>query len=387
MVRILVPTIVNDVHAIAVDIALARKGHEAVLWHGADFPTRQNTSVAISADQAFSWQIDGPGLSLNRDDFDVVWFRRPVSPVFPDDLDLDPSDRYIAERESLALARSIWPLVGRHAFWVNPLEGRARAKHKTIQLKEAIACGLRVPPTLCSNDPERIRRFVRESPGETIYKSFAPAQWRIDGGSALVFTSLVTEDDLPDDDILRLSPGILQRRIAKDHEIRVTYMGDHAVTVRLLSQESEATRLDWKASFNRIALEKAALPAEIDEACRRLMRRLGIVFGCLDLIVTPGGEHVFLEVNEMGQFLWLESMDPEILTLDPFCEFLVQGKADFRWRPSRESVRFADVLAEAERRMAEGERLHVSPPRDGVADETPEAGPGGGVRVAAAASR
>jgi hypothetical protein len=30
------------------------------------------------------------------------------------------------------------------------------------------------------------------------------------------------------------------------------------------------------------------------------MRKLGLAFGCIDLIVTPEEEHIFLEVNEMA---------------------------------------------------------------------------------------
>jgi hypothetical protein len=36
-----------------------------------------------------------------------------------------------------------------------------------------------------------------------------------------------------------------------------------------------------------------------------LMDRLGLVFGSIDMIVTPDGEHVFLEVNPNGQFDWV----------------------------------------------------------------------------------
>jgi hypothetical protein len=32
------------------------------------------------------------------------------------------------------------------------------------------------------------------------------------------------------------------------------------------------------------------------------MTRLGLVYGAIDLIVTPEGDHVFLEINPNGQF-------------------------------------------------------------------------------------
>ena len=36
------------------------------------------------------------------------------------------------------------------------------------------------------------------------------------------------------------------------------------------------------------------------------MRDLGLVFGAVDLICTPAGEHVFLEVNPGGEWGMLE---------------------------------------------------------------------------------
>ena len=39
---------------------------------------------------------------------------------------------------------------------------------------------------------------------------------------------------------------------------------------------------------------------------RELMARLGIVYGAFDLRRTPDGDHVFLEVNTAGEFLFVE---------------------------------------------------------------------------------
>ena len=74
------------------------------------------------------------------------------------------------------------------------------------------------------------------------------------------------------------------------------------------------------------------------------MHDLGLAFGCLDFIVTPDGKYVFLEVNQMGQFLWVEVANPDLLVLDAFCHLLVSGTADFPWAPQADALRVADFI-------------------------------------------
>lgn len=226
-----------------------------------------------------------------------------------------------------------------------------------------MAAGLTVPPTLCSNDPTKIRDFLDRYEGRAVYKPFYPAQWRQENGSALTFTSNVGREDLPDDDVLCLTPGIFQQRVEKAHELRLTYIGSHLVAAKLLSQEIPGARLDWKLAFTDLRVLPVEIPEPIDLGCRELLRRLGIIFGCIDMIVTPGGEHVFVEVNEMGQFLWVEELNPELRLLDPFCEFLIQARPDFSWHRSEDNLRFGDFRASAEEKQRQSfSRLHVAKP-------------------------
>ena len=48
------------------------------------------------------------------------------------------------------------------------------------------------------------------------------------------------------------------------------------------------------------------LDAQTAACLYALMRRLGLLYGAIDLRLTPEGEYVFLEVNPSGQFLFLE---------------------------------------------------------------------------------
>jgi glutathione synthase/RimK-type ligase-like ATP-grasp enzyme len=353
MTRILVPTYPTDIHATVVADALATLGHEAVLWQGADFPARQQASVTIASGEDALWEISGPALEIGSSSpFDVVWYRRPVlDPVLPEGM--HPGDLHIARRECRAFIRGLWQLIAPNALWINPPGSHDRAS-KLAQLREASAVGLAVPTTLCSNDPNRIREFICRFRKEVIYKAFAPAQWVRDNGVALAATSEVDIDDLPDDDILRLTPGIFQRRIEKSHELRLTYMGAHLVAASLLSQEVPSGRLDWRMAFDALKVAPASVPAHVDRRCRALLERLGLIFGCIDLIVTPEGEYIFLEINEMGQFLWVEELNPEILMLDPFCEFLIQARSDFLWPRSRRPLRFDELLELRGRRLRSG---------------------------------
>lgn len=365
MTHVLIPTVASDLHAAAVILALRRKGHRATPVFGCDLPTRQVVSLRLSGMAPPAVSIADDTGVLTVADVDTVWLRRPAPPVLPDDM--HPGDRQIAARELESFARATWSLLAPDAFWVSPLDAQRRAAHKPLQLREAVAAGLRIPPTLVSNDPIAIRALVAGA-GPVVYKPFRPAAYAEGAGVALAYTSVITVDDLPDDDTLRLCPGIFQPLLAKRHELRVTCIGDHLIAARLDSQGAEATRVDWRGAGGRVPLEPEELPGPLAHACRRLMRRLGLVSGCIDLVVTPDGHAVFLEVNEQGQWLWLEEGAPSLHLLDRFAELLAQRRLDPTW-PAGDVVRFADVEAEAEALVDEHQRRHVAEPIEHIVPE------------------
>lgn len=338
----------GDFHSFVVGEALRRKGDRVWEWYTSDFPSQQRASTLVT-EEGVSWGLSGPDLVMEGIRPKSVWVRRPSPPVLPSHV--SPADRPFALRECRKFLNCIFQGAGSEAFWVNPLLGASRAELKTEQLKAAVRAGLRIPETLCSNDPVRILSFIRGSRAPIIYKAFFPVSWETTEGVATLFSSLVTEEDLPNDLLLQAVPGIYQVLVPKAYELRVTAIGDVFVAAKLDSQVVPSARLDWRAAKETIPLSPADIPESLATACRAIMANLGIVFGCFDLIVTPTGDTVFLEVNEAGSFLWLEEQNPEFRLLDIFCEFLLQGRVDFKRTESLSSVRFHDVEADALHRM------------------------------------
>ncbi|MFL6258130.1 MAG: hypothetical protein ACJ76Y_00340 [Thermoanaerobaculia bacterium] len=260
--------------------------------------------------------------------------------------------------------------IGNESFWVNSVTGATRASLKTEQLKAARRAGLKIPNTLCSNDPDRVRQFIRDSKVPVIYKAFYPVSWETADGVAVLFSSHVTESDLPDDMIAQAVPGIYQAQVRKKYELRITAIGETLVAAKIDSQAIPSAQLDWRSSKEPVPLEHVEIPSAIAHACRAIMADLGIVFGCFDLIVTPDGETIFLEVNEAGAFLWIEEQNPEFRLLDLFCEFLLQATPKFRISDPLAAVRFRDVVSGALHRMkGEAPQVHIAKPVETLADE------------------
>jgi hypothetical protein len=234
---------------------------------------------------------------------------------------------------------------GGETFWVNPIQSEAAARHKPYQLRKAVKAGLAIPETLFSNDPDEIRSFLRAHGGVVAHKLLESATWVTDGGDdGQIFaahTVPVREDQLPDDDVLRLCPGIFQPFLEKRFELRVACLGDFLVALRIDSQADDRAASDWRLGQLHVDMVPYDLPLEVQEGCRRLLRELGLPHASLDFVVDKSGSHIFLEANPQGQFLFLETR-AGLPLLDMFSEFLLAGSRAFTWRDDHEVIRYED---------------------------------------------
>jgi glutathione synthase/RimK-type ligase-like ATP-grasp enzyme len=51
---------------------------------------------------------------------------------------------------------------------------------------------------------------------------------------------------------------------------------------------------------------------------------MGLSYGAIDMILTPDGRYVFLEINPNGQYYWIEQMTGLPIS-DAVCDLLIAG--------------------------------------------------------------
>lgn len=283
--------------------ALEARAAGVVVFDPSRFPAQVSASVVFDA--------DGPRVTLSFDDrrleleqIGAVWWQRPREPEAP--FGVPPEQRDWVARQSKALLDGLWD--GLHVTWV---PGRRRqieaADAKVRQLEVARRVGLRVPRTLVTNDPARALRFYDECEGRLVSKVLRDGRVQREGEKHLAFTHVVRRRDLQRLDSVALAPVIFQEIVPKRLELRVTVVGDRVFTAALDSQASPFASEDLRRADDLVACSAHALAPEIEARCVRLVQALELVFGALDLVLTPEGEPVFLEVNSNGRWAWVEA--------------------------------------------------------------------------------
>ncbi|MGC0415034.1 ATP-grasp ribosomal peptide maturase [Embleya sp. AB8] len=295
--RILIITNRDDVTADAVVGELTRRAAgEVVRLDTADFPGMLTLDARLTPE---GWAGNLGGVAqLNLEAVGSVWWRRPgefhLPPEWPDD-----ARAFGASEARAGLLGVIGSLPVR---WINHPAADAAANYKPRQLAEAARCGLAVPDTVITTDPDRAREFAARH-GRVVYKALGGGVAREDGRRHGVPTTLVGCDDI--DEAVASTATLLQQYVPKAFEVRLTVVGDRMFPV-CIHAGTDATRLDWRTDYSALTYRTdEATPPFVARGVREFMARMGLFFGAFDFAVTPGGEWVFFEVNPSGQWYWL----------------------------------------------------------------------------------
>ena len=303
---VLIITKSNDNESVSLVIdAIRERGGQAFRFDTDRFPTEVQLVVQYdNGSGQFTFANEQGKLDLCE--VSAVWYRRiDIGGQLPQTL--DRQIRHASVLESRATIQGM--IASLKAFHLDPVPVIRRAENKQLQLQVAREVGLDIPRTLITNDPEAVQAFAETCSGGLITKMLSSfAIYDEHGQEKVVFTNPVSPKDLKELDGLRLCPMTFQEQLLKTLELRVTVVGKCVFTAAIDSQASERAQYDWRRNGLGFLEDwkPYKLPQDVEERLLRLMDWFDLNYGAVDLILTPDGRHVFLEVNPVGEFFWLE---------------------------------------------------------------------------------
>lgn len=300
---ILVVSHPGDPHALEVLGALKRRRHAAVMVDTSDFPKRSFLKERFGRDGAtFELTVGASRVDLSR--CGAGWWRRPQPYTLHDGIDQSvASFTYTECNEAIS---GMWASLD--IAWVNPPLLDDQAHHKPYQLALAVELGLPVPETLITNDPHEARDFAeRLGLSNTVYKTFIATEdhWRE--------TRVLQSGELEMLDRVRLAPVIFQQFVPAEADLRITVIGENMFCAAI-KPAPRGYQIDYRMDLEGASFEPAELPVEVEKGLAALMQRLGLVYGAIDMRRTHEGEHVFLEVNPAGEWLFVEERTGQPMT-------------------------------------------------------------------------
>ncbi|HEY3940581.1 MAG TPA: hypothetical protein VGL97_24340 [Bryobacteraceae bacterium] len=303
-----------ELHADWIEWGLKEAGFAVIRWAGLGW--RPEDSATIYLGDREEIYLGNHKLSSK----DTVWFKRPSLAVHPE---VDPTEKKFAANEYEAFKRNLLSHIELSgARCINKWSTVLTIENKSLQLSLASRCGLRVPATRIGNCAPFIKAFLARPDADIIHKAFRPHAWiGADGAIYNCETTGLSQDCEWLDDTFAYAPGVYQQRIQKNCDVRVNMIGGdfHSFVIT-----TPGIALDWRSHGLRdgLRIERITLPLEIESALRTFADRAELAFGCFDMVVDSAGVWWFLEVNQAGQFLWIDDLQPDDGVYEPMLRFL-----------------------------------------------------------------
>jgi glutathione synthase/RimK-type ligase-like ATP-grasp enzyme len=288
-----------DAHANAVIKEIQKHGGSVVRINTEDF--RQNEVYLFLEKSSSKWKIITPEQRIiSEETISGVYIRRIGMPI--DVSDIDSQFQNFTRSESTAFLNAIETLL-ENKIWLNRPHERNKASNKIRQLLFAQEVGLDIPKTLITNNCDFAKQFCNKR--AAIYKVLESPMLDLgDAGQSMINTSIVPKST--DFSSANLSPALFQNYIPKAYELRIHIIDKNITPIKINSQEHPEAQVDWRIAQRDLHYELVILPKDIELKLLLLMDRLEIRFGIVDMIVTKGGNYVFLEINPDGNWLWIE---------------------------------------------------------------------------------
>jgi glutathione synthase/RimK-type ligase-like ATP-grasp enzyme len=281
-----------DSHSQCVKQELLMRGKGAIIFDPEELACGASVAICLGDRRSASLTtVDNQ--TVKAHEVRSVWYRRPRPPKLSHTA-FSETDRSFARAELLNAFDGF--LTSTDANFINPVHSQQSCS-KPAQLLVAHQLGIPIPSTLITNNAANALEFVSRHEGNVIHKAMTPSRRQ------LLETKRWSIGDAVHLGQLYAGPTIFQQMIEGPADIRVTVFGSNvfAAYIESASEGHVDSRLDMKRRY---------LPYDLPETVKgsllALMGRLGLIFATADFKMNERGEHIFLEINPQGQFLYIE---------------------------------------------------------------------------------
>ncbi|TJZ49458.1 ATP-grasp ribosomal peptide maturase [Streptomyces piniterrae] len=287
---VLVLTCEEDVTADLVVASLHDADVPVVRLDPADVPGRADISTEYVKGE-FRGYLSAGGRVVSMSGLRSIWVRRPGRPGAR----AAHQSRWLRAESAHALYGT---LNSADVRWMNHPVAAAQARCKPWQLSVAHRSGFAVPPTLITTFPRVAREFATEYP-DLIVKPVSGAH-PSDPPMALPTSRIEPDTDFAG---VAASPTLLQQRVPKRADIRLTCVGYELFAAR---KASDPDQVDVRFADDGGTWEPAEVPARIEQAIRGYLSLTRLAYGAFDFAEDSEGTWWFLECNQGGQFGFIQ---------------------------------------------------------------------------------
>jgi ATP-GRASP peptide maturase of grasp-with-spasm system len=271
-----------------------------------DFVANLN-SISLSGSIP-SCEIEFNGRIINLEKYTVVWIWHAnlwfenCHPQITSSF--DPSFKHLLENLNYH-HEVIRTFVGNFFYYTNALvigNYHKQELNKLDTLLKAKKCGLTIPTTNIITTKEEYLKIARSYP-VIIKPYYEITNFELDGQEYINLTSELNNDEVSEMEE-SFYPSMVQEKIEKLFEIRSFYLLGSFYSMAIFSQKNEQTKLDFRNYETKVSnrFTPIQLPLEVETKLNVLIQDIGLNTCSVDLIFTPKGEYVFLEINPVGQF-------------------------------------------------------------------------------------
>ncbi|MEN3584336.1 ATP-grasp ribosomal peptide maturase [Streptomyces sp. ZYX-F-203] len=291
---VLILTCEEDVTADMVVFHLNRSGVPVMRVDPADVPN----AVALSGEYvhgAFRGHLSSGGRLVSIAGLRSIWVRRPGRAAAR----AAEASAWLTEESEQALYGM---LRGSEARWMNHPDSALRARHKPWQLRLAQRLGLPVPATLITTFPRAAREFAQRYP-DLVVKPVSGAH--PSDPPMAVPTSRVRPDT--DFSAVAFGPTLLQRRVSKCADVRLTAVGEELFAARkAVTATGDPDEVDVRFAPSTEPWRPVDVPPRVAGLVRDYLRGARLSYGAFDFAEEDDGTWWFLECNQSGQFGFVE---------------------------------------------------------------------------------